>query len=162
MAIKKSLPAIQAAVANTLSLNMAAEVSAVNTAWNDGLTLVTPQVIEGYRDPIPEYPAIVVSWVESSVALDAATVWQELDHDVEATVLCQAINAGDLDHMTLRYLTAMWEVLLKNPGLDGSLSGLIGFSVKKMARSQVYAIKNTNLLMRSAGLLGTVYLDESA
>jgi hypothetical protein len=162
MAIKKSLAAVQAAVANTLSANIAAEVAAVNAVWNDALTLVTPQVINGYRDPIPEYPSIVVSWVESSIALDAATQWQEVNHDVEATVLCQALNAGDLDAMTLRYLTAMWEVFLKNPGLDGSLSGNIGFAVSKMARSQVYRIKDNQFLMRSAGLLGTVCLDESA
>lgn len=161
MAIRLGLPALQAAVAATLSANIAAEVNTINSVWTD-MTLTVPVVIEGLRDPIPEYPAIVVSWVESTVALDAATVWQELNHDCEATILCQALNTSDLDHMTLRYLTAMWEVFVKHPGLDGTLSGLSGFAVQKLARSQVYRLKDNQLLMRSAGLLGTAYMDESA
>ena len=160
MAIRKSLPAVQAAVAATLTANLAAEVAAINSVWTD-MTLSTPLVIAGYRDPIPEYPVVVVSWVETSIALDAATFWQQANHDIEATVLCQALNASDLDNQTLRYLTAMWEVFVKNPGLDGSLSGLTGFAVQKMARSQVYQVKSGQL-MRSAGLLGTAYMDESS
>lgn len=160
MPIKKSLPAVQAAVANTLTLNLAAEVSAINSVWTD-VTLNTPQVFAGYRDPIPEYPAVVVSWVKSTILADAATQWAEVNHEVEATVLCMALNAGDLDSQTLRYLTAMWEVFIKNPGLDGSLSGLSGLSVTEMARSQVYQVKSGQL-MRSAGILCSVTMDESS
>lgn len=163
MAIKKSIPAVQAAVANTLTLNLAAEITAVNAAWNDSLTLSTsPTIINGYRDPIPEYPAIVVSWVDTDIVLDAATNWQETHHRVEATLICQALEMSTLDAMVQRYLTAMWEVFLKNPGLDGSLSGLIGFAMSKIARSEVYRIKTGVQLMQSAGILGTVMLDESS
>lgn len=160
MAIRKSLPAVQAAVAATLTANLAAEVTAINSVWTD-ITLPMPQVISGFRDPIPEYPVVVVSWVKSTILADAATQWAEVNHEVEATVLCQALNAGDLDSYTLRYLTAMWEVLIKNPGLDGSLSGLSGLSVTEMARSQVYQVKSGHL-MRSAGLLCSVTMDESS
>jgi len=161
MAIRKLMPAVQASLAATMAANINAEIDAVNSVWTD-VALPYPTVVNGYRSVLPEPPYVVISWLNTKVQADASSAWQGLAHTFEVAILCQDIEENALDNQVQRYLTAIWEVGVKVPQLDGTLAGLIGLGWDRADKSVIYQHKTSKMLLQSAAWTGTVYLDESS
>ncbi len=160
--IKKLGAAAQTALANTLNTNINTQIDAVAAAWNDGIPLPhITNIYAGYRTVIGEYPAIVVNAQKGKQTANGASLWAEIDHIVEITVIVQADDAPTLDAQIQRYLVAIWQVLMQNQQLDGSLSGLAGVDPMEYGRSGMYPLEKSTLLMEAAAWSVTVHVIES-
>ncbi len=162
MTIKKLSPAVQVAVANTLTTYVNAQIDAISAVWNDGVPLPhVAQVYNGYREMVPEYPVILVSSRGGKQRTNGATVWAEIDHRLDVSILVQCDDEPTLDQQMQRYLVAIWEVLMVNQGLDGSLSGLAGVDPVEYGRSGMYKLEKSTLLMEAGGWSIVVHVVES-
>lgn len=159
---KKLMPAVQAAVVNTLSTYINTQVDAVAAAWAD--TVPLPHIVSiynGYREIIPEYPAITVKCVSGIQKMNAATSWADIDHVIDITIIVQSDDETILEQQIQRYMVAIWEVLMQQQNLDGSLSGLSGVSPISYGVTKTYSLDKSRLLMETATWSAIVQMIES-
>lgn len=164
MATKKGAEAVAAALVATLSANANAALDAIWSAWGDATTNpeVYPRKVFKFRqDLIREYPVWVVSWLGTQQPSNGATQWAEQDHRFDVSALCRADSQPVLETQVVRHTLAIWEILMANQLLDGSLSGCSGVDLLRAGRSEVYADKSRTTLIQAAGWEVVVHVVES-
>jgi hypothetical protein len=155
--------AVEQAVANTLAANLTTALNEVYSAWAsvDALPEVTPaNIYVGGRDLIPSYPAIEVMATGGRMTEDMATVWGGFQHELLIVAWLAGDDKDTLNRQCLRMAWAIWKVLMKYQGLDGSLSGQAGVELLEYQVSQP-ASKPANQLLQAVGWRVTVNVEES-
>lgn len=164
MSVVKGPEAAVAAVVATLSAHAQAALDAIWTAWGDGATIpeVAPRSVYKFRrDLVPEYPAWVVTWLGSQQVNNGATVWGEVDHRLDVSALVRSDALSVLETQATRHGWAIWEILMANQQLDGSLSGVSGVDPLRAGRSEVYSDKSRTTLIQAVGWEIVVHVMES-
>lgn len=134
--------AVEYSLINTMAAHLPAELDQVWTNWGDIATVpeVHPaQYYAGRVDSIPEYPAIVAHWMSSRETDHGQPLFGQQTHIVELTAIVASDTLPVLDKQAKRYIVAMWEVVQKYPGLDGSISGLVTCLPIEAGQSKVYS-----------------------
>lgn len=124
----KGPEALERSMAATLATYLPGELTAIQSAWApydtaDGITVPLVQPLHyfpGLRDVMIEYPTIVVLSEEWKQTLNGAPNWGSHDHPLLVVGYLNSDNQHILDIMTKRYAVAIWEVLMKHQGLDGT------------------------------------------
>lgn len=164
MTIIKGAPALELAVSRTLAAGLNAEIDALNAAWADGITVNYPaEILTGYRKLIAEYPAVVVNFgLRGEVTSDMAPTYQTLVHHGTVTWISRSSDVHILDQEVKRGAVAIWQTLLKQPGLDGSLAGLTQLSLRSYEQSQIFKNGQSTLLMQAIEWSVAAEMAESA
>lgn len=153
------------AIANTIGTKINALITQVNALYSDYQlpTIPTTAIYVLEQDVIPEYPAIVVSYLATNETADAAPNWGEVEHHFDVTVILTSDTKDSIQRAAQRYLWILWDLFKKNQVLDNSLSGLNGIDTPRMGRSQVYTLKgkSSGVLMMDAGIELVVHVIES-
>jgi hypothetical protein len=161
--------AVAQAVANTLTLYLNTALDEVWSSWSsvDG-TLPKPppkvypaSIYVGIRDVIPSYPAIEVMPTGGRMPENMATVWGGFQHDIQVFAWLQSDDKDVLNRQCTRYAWAIWKVLMKYQGLDGSLSGQAGVEPFEYLISEGYKKQQSALLLQAVGWRVTVNVEES-
>lgn len=126
----KGPEAVEHAVAATLRAKLNGELAATWAAWAtfdtaDGVSvpLVYPaQIIAGRQGIASDYPTIMVASDLGIQRTNAAPNWGEVDHTLAVIVWLVADDVLLLHKMMHRYLTSIWEVLMKNQSMDGTIA----------------------------------------
>ncbi len=169
----KGGPAVERAMAKMLQANLNAQIDTVWAAWAandtaDGITVpkaYPASVFSGYRLELPEYPVVVVTSVGGRVEEDGMEQgglgWQTLAHILDVAWIVQSDDVHVLDQQVQRYTVAVWETLMNNPNLDGSLVGAALTNIESYGKSEVYQHERSKLMMQGAAWRVAVRLVES-
>jgi hypothetical protein len=164
--------AVEIALANTLTQCLNTELDdiwaqfAAYDAANGGPNKVYPKkVLAGQRTLIDAYPAVQVTWLGAKVALDGSagygeSGWNQVEHQVDVTVLIQGDDEHVLDRQVKRYVTALWRAVQHHQQLDGmTVAGVVGAVVTDLGQSRVEK-KDTKQLFQFGGIAVTVTVEE--
>lgn len=164
-AVKGGEAAAQA-LANTLATYINAEIDAISAAWGDASTVPLPHVASANiytlrRAQLPaEGVALVVSVLGGEQTLNHATEWGQLAHHLEVAVVCQSDDLYVLEAQVDRYLTAVWQVVMKHPGLDATVATVVGCDPVRYGRSETYPHPKLPLMVLGGAWEVVVYVEQ--
>lgn len=158
--------AIEEAVAATLTSFLAGEMDALWTAAGDAASVpeVHPAVVAGHRALLPEYPVVVVTWLDATITEIGDTIWQGWAHRLDVSAYVMSDDMHVLDQQTKRIAWAMVKALAKHQKLDGSLPhGPTSVVTRRTGRSEQLRTRNGMLpdqMLQVAGVEIVVQTDE--
>lgn len=175
-ATRKHMELVEEAVANSLRTNLPTELATVASVWaatdaawalngqtGRNVPLPNPKLVyPGWLDKIREYPTVLVVSTGGALSTDGGTTFGEVAHQLDVVAFLESDKEWILDIQTKRYLTAIWEVIVKNQNaFDGSLYGLVGAACRHYGRSDTYK-NERGLLVKQAAWQVVVTVDEVA
>jgi hypothetical protein len=156
------------AIVNTITTYLNGYVTTVNGKYSDYQLPAIPAtaVYLFEQDVIPEYPAIVVSYLGTKEPDNGAPNWSEDDHRFDVTLILTSDTKDSITRASVRYLWCLWELFKQHQPLDGTLSGLRGIDTPDMGRSPVYSRKSSGgkpsgVLMIDVGIEVVVHVIEN-
>lgn len=158
MATNQGSEGARLAIKATLDTYLAGKLSALNTAYNDGLTLLAPAQIYAYeQDIIPEFPSVQIFSPGGTVAIDGATAWNEMSHDVVIQWFVTADSVTNLQKMNDRYMLSIQQVLQEHKELDGTIDGGTGIILRRYQIGEIARHKQMPGILMTTGIWqGTV------
>ena len=123
---KRGPEAFAEAIKATMQANLPTEITAVNNAWADSTPLVAPLRYEVFGRAIEggPYPVLMVEPDIGKQVSHGQTQWAEVTHSAVITLWFDGDDMLTVKQQRARYVWALWEVLMKNPALDGSLGAI--------------------------------------
>jgi len=99
------------AVKTYLSNNLAAKVAALNTEYDDGITIEDMKAwyIE-YQSEVPEFPACIILGLQGRPE-DEGAGWMKSEHSIDIIILATDQNTETLKRKLYRYIRACIEMM---------------------------------------------------
>ena len=157
--------AVAQSMVNALGTYLNTEIDAISTAWGDSVPLPhvpSANIYTMLRKAIPaEGVAIVVTPFSGRQLVNHATDWGQIAHRIEVDVVCQSDDQYIVQAQLDRYLTAIWQVVMKYPQLDSSIIWITGCDPVQYARSTVYPSQQNPALIEAWGAWEVdIYVDQ--
>ena len=134
--------AVALSLAGALTSYVNAEVDAISAAFADTVPLPHVAAANIYvmrKAVIPaEGAALVVAPVGGKQLANHATSYGEIAYHMEVAAICQSDNDYILQAQVDRYLTAVWQVVMKYQQLDGTIDTVIGCDPVRVGYSEIY------------------------
>lgn len=152
---KKGGEAVAASMAATFTTAINAEIDAIKAVWGDSVPLphvAASNIYVMLRKVIPnEGVAIVITPFSGKQVVNHATDWGQIAYRMEVDVVCQSDDEYTVQAQLDRYLTAVWQVVMKHQQLDGSIDTVVGCDPVQFGRSGVYHAPNKPGLLEAYG-----------
>lgn len=98
-----------------LQANMAAKLTALNTAYNDGITLAAPAAYyldEMSLEEVPSFPIVFILGRRATVERYNAS-FTDATHEIDIGVMVLEQTSETLQRRLYRYMRAIWELVVE-------------------------------------------------
>lgn len=158
--------AVMLALAHTATLHLQEELTFQNNGWNDPL-VVPPLTMPRYISSedvlqVRRLPALVVGSLgveqRENGAYSAGLGWAQLDYNFSMVIYFRADKEHIGKRLARRYNAAIWRLLMRYQGLDGSTQSPSGID---LLQARTNWGTNEKQLTFATGWRGVVHLAEN-